>query len=59
MKIIIDKQGNILINEKEDKFTYCLLDYKYHSKDDNNLIITLKKDINYNIYHLIKNYNIS
>ena len=43
-KIIIDKQGNILINEKEDKFSYCLLDYKYHSKDDNNLIITLKKD---------------
>ena len=43
-KIIIDKQGNILINEKEDKFSYCFLDYKYHSKDDNNLIIILKKD---------------
>ena len=38
-KIRINEKGNIYNFDKNDK--YCLIDYKYHLKDDSNLIISL------------------
>ena len=42
-KVIINKNGNILNND-DKKDLYCLVDYKYHLKDENFLIISLYKD---------------